>query len=68
MKDMNSVQNNKNYTDSFSMISALPADTSVTMAYVPFQIDNKTYEADTALMRGTLFPVLDKPFLRGGCK
>ncbi|MBQ6864974.1 MAG: spore coat associated protein CotJA [Clostridia bacterium] len=50
------------------MISALPTDASVTMAYVPFQIDNKTYEADTALMRGTLFPVLDKPFLRGGCK
>lgn len=68
MKDMNSVQNSKNFTDSFSMISALPTDASVTMAYVPFQIDNKTYEADTALMRGTLFPVLDKPFLRGGCK
>ncbi len=68
MKDMNSVQNNKIYTDSFSMISALPTDASVTMSYVPFQIDNKTYEADTALMRGTLFPVLDKPFLRGGCK
>lgn len=68
MKDMNSVQISKNFTDSFSMISALPTDASVTMAYVPFQIDNKTYEADTALMRGTLFPVLDKPFLRGGCK
>ena len=57
-----------NYTDCFASLSALPADASVTMAYVPYQLDNKVYEADTALLRGTLFPVLDKPFMRGCCK
>lgn len=68
MKDMNSARAEKNFHDTFEVLTALPADAAVTMAYVPFQIDNKTYEADTALLRGTLFPVLDKPFLRGVCK
>ena len=69
MKDNSSVRKDLlNCTDSFSMISSLPEDAAVTMAYVPFQLDNKVYEADTALCRGTLFPVLDKPFLRAGCK
>ncbi len=69
MKKHSSEQNDKSvFVDSFSRLSALPADASVTMAYVPFQLDNKVYEADTALCRGTLFPVLDKPFLRAGCK
>ncbi|MEE0863123.1 MAG: spore coat associated protein CotJA [Lachnospiraceae bacterium] len=36
------------------------------MAYVPFQIWNKTYELDKALQVGTLFPCLDKPFM-GRC-
>ncbi len=68
MKDTSSANIDKMRIDSFSMIAALPADASVTMAYVPFQLDSKTYEADTALLRGTLFPVLDKPFTRAGCK
>lgn len=45
--------------------TALPADASVTMAYVPFQLDRKVYNAETALCNGTLFPVLNKPFM--GC-
>lgn len=69
MKENSSARSeNKSYHDSFAMLSALPDDAAVTMAYVPFQLDNKVYEADTALCRGTLFPVLDKPFLRAGCK
>lgn len=69
MKEHSSARKDvNNYVDSFSMLSALPEDAAVTMAYVPFQIDNNVYEAETALCRGTLFPVLDKPFLRTGCK
>lgn len=69
MKETSSVRNDKkNCIDSFSMLSALPEDAAVTMAYIPFQLDNKVYEPETALSRGTLFPILDKPFLRAGCK
>ena len=46
-------------------IPALPADAAVAMAYVPFQTDNGVYDAQKALQRGTVFPVLDKPFLAG---
>lgn len=49
----------------FSVLTALPADATVTMAYVPFQLDPNAYSEEEALVRGTLFPVLDKPFLRG---
>ncbi len=48
------------------VIPALPADAAVTMAYVPFQTDNAVYDMQKALQRGTVFPVLDKPFLAGG--
>ena len=33
------------------------------MAYVPFQMWEKPYEADVALSRGTIFPSIDKPFI-----
>ncbi len=49
-------------------IPALPKDAAVTMAYVPFQTDKSRYEDAAALSAGTLFPTLNKPFLRGGCK
>lgn len=42
--------------------SALPEDASVTMAYVPLQLELVTYDADKALKNGTLFPALNKPF------
>lgn len=35
----------------------------LTMAYVPMQPYGTTYEPDAALMNGTLFPAIDKPFL-----
>ncbi len=44
----------------------LPNDMTVTMAYVPFQLDISYYNADDAFKRGTLFAVLDKPF-KGRC-
>ena len=33
------------------------------MAYVPFQMWEKPYEADVGLSRGTIFPSIDKPFI-----
>ncbi len=47
----------------------LPADPVVTMAYVPFQTDNSVYPTEQALLVGTLFPVLNKPFtgVNAGC-
>ncbi|MCI7108011.1 MAG: spore coat associated protein CotJA [Agathobacter sp.] len=32
------------------------------MAYVPWQMFTKTYDPKQALMAGTIFPELDKPF------
>ncbi len=49
-------------------IPPLPADAAVTMAYVPFQTDKSRYDDMQALSYGTLFPSLNKPFLRGACK
>lgn len=43
-------------------IPPLPADTTVTMAYVPFQQSTVTYDEMDALREGTLFPVLNKVF------
>lgn len=50
-----------------------PAETPLGMAYVPFQEWEKTYDAQAALSRGTVFPSLDKPFIgeeavKGECK
>lgn len=52
----------------FTALSALPKDTAVTMAYVPFQTDLSTFEASDALSNGTLFKCLNKPFLRGALR
>ena len=42
----------------------LPALAPLANLYVPFQLDNpSTYEPRTALVRGTLFPGLDLPFM-----
>ena len=48
--------------------SALPDDPVVAMAYVPFQTDTAAYDEMQALKAGTLFPVLDKPFLGRGMR
>ena len=49
------------------MMSHLPEDAVVTMAYVPFQTDIVTYTSEEALCKGTLFPELDKNFYGGKC-
>ncbi len=44
----------------------LPADPVPAMAYVPYQQwSNTLHSPERALDAGTLFPVLDKPFLAG---
>lgn len=44
----------------------LPADPVPAMAYVPFQQwSQDLHSPERALTSGTLFPVLDKPFLCG---
>jgi len=48
--------------------SKFPAETPVTMAYVPFQHIGKTYSPEDGLNYGTIFPDLNKPFLGGGMK
>ena len=45
-----------------------PVNTSLAMAYVPFQQSGEVYSCEKALARGTAFPCLDKPFLMGCCK
>ena len=47
---------------------ALPENSVVAMAYVPFQTDTTTYDEMKALKAGTLFPVLDKPFMGRGMR
>lgn len=52
----------------YSSTPHLPKNTAVTMAYVPFQTKSVLYTDEKALSRGTLFEVLDKPFLGGRAK
>ena len=49
-----------------NVVSALPGEPVVAMAYVPFQNPVVIYSAEQGLQRGTLFPCLDKPFC--GCE
>lgn len=49
-------------------VGALPSDSAVTMAYVPYQTEFKAYCPEIALQNGTLFPSLDKPFFGGKCR
>jgi hypothetical protein len=42
---------------------AIPEDATPTMAYIPLQLEVITYDNEKALNNGTLFPVLNKPFL-----
>lgn len=43
-------------------ITPLPDVVVPAMAYVPFQQSGKQFSLDTAIEKGTLFPVLYKPF------
>ena len=44
-------------------MSVFPREISVAMAYVPFQQWCDVYSCDKALSQGTIFPVLDLPFM-----
>ncbi len=52
----------------YTSILPLPKNTEVTMAYIPFQTKSMLYSDENALSKGTLFEVLDKPFLGGSTK
>ena len=45
-----------------------PADFPVGMSYVPMQKWSRPYEMETGFARGTIFPELDLPFLKGRCR
>ncbi len=47
--------------------SPLPENYALAMAYVPVQTEITTYDTAKAFCEGTLFPCLNKPFLRGAC-
>ncbi len=51
-------------------VSKLPPNPTVTMAYVPFQEDITEYDSEKALMCGTAFPDLNRPFhgKAAGCR
>ena len=49
------------------VMSKLPVNVVLTMAYVPFQTELVTYTSSEALCNGTLFPELDKKFYGGKC-
>ena len=54
--------------NTYMTTTSLPPDAVVAMAYVPYQTDKTRYDDGAALANGTLYPVLNKPFLRGACK
>ncbi len=69
MNNINNMHNsNSMYWQPSCPKTALPVDTVVTMAYVPYQTDMNVYCPEIALQNGTLFPSLDKPFLGGKCR
>ena len=37
------------------------------LAFLPKQELGEAYEPECGFARGTIFPVLDKPFMPGGC-
>lgn len=47
-------------------ISPLPKNPVVAMAYVPYQNNDELYSSEHGIVTGTMFPVLNKPFV--GCR
>ena len=67
--DMQSNRRNDALRRSYSgMNGVAPMHCTPAMAFIPFQSDIQTYSCSKALECGTIFPVLDKPFLGGRCK
>lgn len=44
-------------------MTTFPAQVSVGMAYVPYQVWQNVYDPQVAIERGTIFEDLDKPFI-----
>ena len=53
-------------TNNFRPTSVFPAVTPPGMAYVPYQQWGEIYQSEKGLSRGTMFPVLDLPFMPNG--
>ena len=49
-------------------ITPLPENPVPAMAYIPFQKLDKIYSPDQGINYGTMFPVLNKPFMGCGGK
>lgn len=50
-------------------LTPLPKDTTVGMAYIPFQqYNSELYSPAQALEAGTAYPLLDKPFYGRKCE
>ena len=55
---------NRNRSENSGMEGRLPASAPLANPYVPFQIENPPkYESRKGIVRGTLFPGLDLPFM-----
>lgn len=52
----------KELQNSDFFIRPFPKDTTVAMAYVPYQNAGKLYSPEHGIQMGTLFPELNKPF------
>ena len=58
---------NPSFLNKKGILKPLPSDAAVTMAYIPFQQEPVLYDTEEeALMQGTTFPELDKPFTGKG--
>lgn len=68
MRQSGTNDNNCNKECGCEPMTMFPDCPVVAMAYVPFQQPGETYTCEKALMRGTLFPCLDKPFTMGCCR
>ncbi len=58
--------NREPVADDFRHTSVFPAVTPPGMAYVPYQQWGDVYKSEKGLSRGTMFPVLDLPFMPNG--
>ena len=59
--------NQTNRPPKYDYISPVPADAQVAMMYIPVQTDTLVSADLKALEDGTIFPVLNKPYIGMGC-
>lgn len=68
--NMTNMANMTNMTNVANNSCSSLSDKAIAMAYVPWQMFQSVYDLETALMVGTIFPELNKPFrsYTGGMK